>query len=252
MRRIFAWPLAGLFLVQAGLAHAACHPDGTANIYEGTIGKSPARIALIARNGKVEGKYAYLISTSDIRLNGTLDPAGKRLTLTEYDAAGHPTATFNGRFTESDPKLANGSPLNCEEISGKWTATGKAPIDFNLGISSSGATDLAHLYDAAGVSDDEVVNKAATAFRNAVAHDQKAIVAKMIVYPVRTSVNGKQTKIANAQALIADYDSIFTPKFRKAIAGDFTRLMFARDQGVMIGGGDVWFNETGKVIALNN
>jgi hypothetical protein len=74
----------------------------------------------------------------------------------------------------------------------------------------------------------------------------------MVSYPIETSVNGKRTKIANAKALLAHYDGIFTSAFRATIAADFTRLMFARDQGVMMGGGEVWFDATGKVISLNN
>jgi hypothetical protein len=252
MKRRLLWPVAGLFLVQAGVAQAACHPDGSVNIYDGTVGKSAVRVAIQTGNGKVEGRYAYLISAKEIALKGSLDATGKHLTLTEFDAAGHPMATFDGAFADHDPSFANGAVLNCEVVSGKWTANGKAPVDFKLSMSSSGVPDIAHLYDAAGVTNDEVVNKAATVFRDAVAHDQRDAVAKMIVYPIETSVNGKQTKIVNAQALLAHYDGIFAPKFRATIAADFTRLMFARDQGVMMGGGEVWFNPTGKIIALNN
>ena len=36
------------------------------------------------------------------------------------------------------------------------------------------------------------------------------------------------------------------------IKSDVPRLMFARDQGVMLGGGEIWFRPDGKVIAINN
>jgi hypothetical protein len=241
-------PLACLVFLHSGSADAACHPDGSVNIYNGTIGKSAVRLALQTKSGGIEGLYAYLLSTSDIALKGNIDSAGGHVTLTEFDAAGSPSSTFEGIFADRD---ARGS-LNCEVISGKWIPKGKAPADFKLSMESSGATDLAHLYDAAGVTDDEIVNKAARAFRDAVARNRRESVAKMIVFPIQASVNRKRMKIANAQALIAHYNGVFTPAFRATISADFTRLMFARDQGVMMGGGEVWFNPDGKVIAINN
>jgi hypothetical protein len=249
MKRALLWPLAALLLIPGGLAEAACHPDGSVNIYNGTIGKVPVRVALQADTGKIDGRYAYLVSTADIVLKGRLDAAGKHLTLTEFDSAGHPQATFDGTFADTD---ASGTKLNCETLSGKWQSAGKPPVAFTLSLDSSGALQLAHLYGAAGVTDDAVVDRAATAFRNAVIHNQKDVAAGMMLYPFETNVNGKRTKIANAQAFLAHYDAIFTPAFRAAIAADFPRLMFARDQGVALGGGDVWFDPSGKVITLNN
>ncbi|HEY4113120.1 MAG TPA: hypothetical protein VGM17_03585 [Rhizomicrobium sp.] len=252
MKPISLWMAAAALVFQAASADAACHAEGSVDIYDGTIGKAAVRVALQIKNGQVRGKYVHRISQSDLPLKGTLDSSGRHLSLTEFDSAGHPTAKFAGTFADRDAKFANGSPLNCEVVSGTWTASGKAPMNFKLSMSSSGPADLAHLYDAAGVSNDEVVNKAATSFREAVMHNRKDAVAKMIDYPIETSVNGKRTRIANAYALIAHYDGIFTPAFRATIEGDFTRLMFARGQGVMMGGGEVWFGPTGKVIALNN
>jgi hypothetical protein len=252
MKQTLLWAATASVLFHAASANAACHPDATVNIYGGTIGKAAVRVALQTKDGKVDGRYVYRGSTSSIPLKGTLDAVGKRLTLAELDAAGHSAAKFDGTFADRDPGFANGSPLNCEVVSGKWTAAGKPPLAFKLSMDSSGPTDLAHLYDAAGVANDETVDRAATAFRDAVMHGRKDIVAKMIGYPLEASVNGKRTKIANAKALVAHYDGIFTPVFRATIAGDFTRLMFARDQGVMMGGGEVWFDASGKVIGLNN
>jgi hypothetical protein len=221
-------------------------------VYGGTIGKTPVRVALMLSNGPVEGRYAYQVSTSDIVLKGQLDAAGKHLTLTEFDASGHPKATFDGTFADHDPSFANGATLNCEVVAGKWQMIGQPPVDFHLSGDSSGSMQFGHFYDAAGVTNDEVVNKAAEAFRNAVIHNQHDVVAKMMTYPFETNVNGKLTKIANAKAFLAHYDGIFTPTFRATIAGDIPRLMFARDQGVMLGGGEVWFDPGGKVITLNN
>ena len=51
---------------------------------------------------------------------------------------------------------------------------------------------------------------------------------------------------------VAHYDAIFSDVCRAAIAQALPRNMFVRDQGVMLGKGEVWFNADGKVIALNH
>lgn len=245
--------LAAVLVLFASAAHAACHPQSPLSIYSGTIGKAMVRVGLRLAKGRVEGRYAYAISTADIPLRGSLDAAGRNLKLTEYDAAGKAAATFNGTFKDSDPQFANGSKLNCEVVTGTWTpANGKPPIAFRLSEDSSTDAGFGHLYDVGGANGDEPVNKAAAAFRSAVLRNNREAVAHMIAYPVETGVSGKRTKIGTPAALLAHYDGIFTAKFRAAIAGDVPRLMFARDQGIMLGNGEVWFDGNGKVKALNN
>ena len=245
--------IAALLIASAGAAHAACHPEGGLTIYNGTVGKAVVRVALHLANGPVEGRYAYAVSTTDIPLRGSLDAAGKTLKLTESDAAGRPTATFAGTFLASDPQFAGGSKLNCEVVTGTWTpANGKAPLRFRLSEDSSTLAQFGHLYDVAGAHNDEPINRAAAAFRSAMLRNKREAVAHMITYPIQVDVAGKRTKIANPAALLAHYDGIFTAKFRAAVAADVPRLMFARDQGIMLGGGEVWFGPDGKVKALNN
>jgi hypothetical protein len=245
--------LAAVLVLSAGVAHAACHPEAALTIYSGTIGKAVVRVGLHLANGSVDGRYAYAISATDIALRGSLDAAGKNLKLTEYDAMGKPVATFTGAFRDNDPQFANGAKLNCEVVAGTWTpANGKAPLSFHLSEDSSTSADFGHLYDVGGANGDEAANKAAAAFRAAVIQNKRATVAHMIAYPIDTQVSGKRTKIAGPAALLAHYDGIFTVKFRATIAGDIPRLMFARDQGIMLGNGEVWFDGDGKVKALNN
>lgn len=117
---------------------------------------------------------------------------------------------------------------------------------------SSTSADFGHLYDVGGANGDEPVNKAAAAFRAAVIHNNREAVTHMIAYPIDTQVSGKRVAIASRSAFLAHYNGIFNTKFRAAIAGDVPRLMFARDQGIMLGNGEVWFDGDGKVKALNN
>jgi hypothetical protein len=186
-------------------------------------------------------------------LRGSLDADGNSWKLTEYNAAGRPAATFAGNFLSSDPQFGNGSKLNCGVVTGKWIPTnGKPLLPFRLSEESSTSGEFGHLYDVAGANGDEPVNRAAAAFRTAVLQNRREVVAHMIAYPIETSVPGRRIKLTSPAALLAHYDGIFNAKFRATIAGDVPRLMFARDQGVMLGGGEVWFGPDGKVEALNN
>jgi hypothetical protein len=247
------WVFAAALVLSAGAARAACHPEAGLTIYSGTVAKAVVRVGLQLSNGPVEGRYAYAISTADIPLRGSLAAAGKDLKLTEYNTAGRPVAVFTGTFQDSDPQFANGSKLNCEVVTGKWTpANGRPPLPFHLSEESSTSADFGHLYDVGGSSGDEPVNRAAAAFRTAVLQNRRAAVAHMIAYPIETQVSGRRTKIASPAALLAHYNGIFNAKFRATIAADIPRLMFARDQGIMLGGGEVWFDSDGKIKALNN
>jgi hypothetical protein len=58
--------------------------------------------------------------------------------------------------------------------------------------------------------------------------------------------------IRNGEELMSRYGDIFSRPYQKAISEAMPRNMFARDQGIMLGRGEVWFGANGRVIALNN
>jgi len=90
----------------------------------------------------------------------------------------------------------------------------------------------------------------------AVKAGDKQKVAAMIENPLRVnSDDGKHRMIRGSAAFIKEYDSVFTAAVKKAIADQKPECLFANDQGVMIGGGDVWFEEqqngTLKIKSIN-
>jgi hypothetical protein len=59
----------------------------------------------------------------------------------------------------------------------------------------------------------------------------------------------------NAAALSASYARVFTPEVKAAVAAAKADDLFSRDQGVMIGNGEVWMNEVHgsmKIISINH
>ncbi|MFT3987277.1 hypothetical protein [Aestuariivirga sp.] len=84
------------------------------------------------------------------------------------------------------------------------------------------------------------------ALQAAVKADNKTAVSKMISYPLQTMVGGKKVTLHDAAHFVASYDQIITAKVKSAVEHQTYETLFARDQGVMIGDGEVWFSGVGS------
>ncbi|WP_150719745.1 hypothetical protein [Pandoraea capi] len=263
MQRLVAASLSALTLLLAAFASTAAYADcdpSDRNIanhlmtYSGQLGeRNPLRLVLRPTSGgKLEGRYANASSQSDTQLTGKID-SKSHVHLTEFDAGGMPRATFDGEFASADDvNRQQGASAACEVISGQWKdlRSGRT-VPFELALSSIQTGKIDHLYGVAGVSDDETVNRAATQFRKGVLDDRRDVVAQSIRYPLHVSLRGKTLILRNPKSLLARYNEIFSDGFVRTIGAAVPRLMFARDQGVMLGDGAVWFDAAGRVIALN-
>lgn len=71
-------------------------------------------------------------------------------------------------------------------------------------------------------------------------HDSKSVAA-MVSYPIRVAPHGKALVIRTPGDFIARYNFIMTPEIVVAIRKQRYEELFVRDQGAMIGEGQVWF-----------
>lgn len=78
--------------------------------------------------------------------------------------------------------------------------------------------------------------------QKSLAAGDKAGVAALVSYPIDVKVAGKSEKFADANALVAKFDQVFTPEISKAIAGQQFSSAFVNAQGLMIGNGEVWIS----------
>jgi hypothetical protein len=81
-----------------------------------------------------------------------------------------------------------------------------------------------------------------------VANDNREEVAKMIRYPLTSTIKTEAD-------FLASYDKIITPKVKDALAKANLRQLFRNYKGVMIGNGDIWIAQEEKefkIIAINN
>jgi len=74
-----------------------------------------------------------------------------------------------------------------------------------------------------------------------VAGNKQAVVA-MVSYPLTVKTGGKAVSLRSAQDLLARYDQVVTARVTAAVRKQTYETLFARDTGVMIGDGEVWFS----------
>jgi hypothetical protein len=95
----------------------------------------------------------------------------------------------------------------------------------------------------------------------AVVMDDRFRVARLVNYPLEVRIGGETVTVGTADELLARYESLLTPKVVGAIERQDYGALFANDQGVMIGDGEVWFGGicgepscadiTVRIIAIN-
>jgi hypothetical protein len=111
-------------------------------------------------------------------------------------------------------------------------------------------------YANAGISNPAHVTQFVARLKQVVAADDRAAVAAMVNYPLTVnSSGGRSMTYRNAAALSASYERVFTPEVKAAVAAATADDLFSRDQGVMIGNGEIWMNElrgSMKIITVNH
>jgi hypothetical protein len=120
---------------------------------------------------------------------------------------------------------------------------------------TSGPARADNPYAVAGISNPAHVTLFLARLKQAVAADDHAAVAAMVRYPLTISSDGRSITYRNAAALSADYARVVTPEVKAAVAAAKPDNLFVRDQGVMIGNGEIWMNEVGgsmKIITVNH
>jgi uncharacterized protein (TIGR03382 family) len=80
--------------------------------------------------------------------------------------------------------------------------------------------------------------------------NDKAAFAALVRYPIQVSVGAKSSDILTSSSFIRRYRSIVTPALRQVILAQDPKCLFANGQGVMIGHGQVWFQQEGRTAKI--
>lgn len=235
-----------VWTASAAQARATCDPEhdsffaGHAYVYEGEFANgSRIRVLLNFKAPNiVDGELAFAESKGSLPVSGTIDN-NDQVQLSLHDPEGMVSAQFSGTMMEfAEPFRGR---LTCEVMQGSWTDHARGKVTpLTLVISSSFAP-----YD-------PIVESRAVAFRSAVAAGRRQEVAGAIRYPIQVKIAGIDVSIQNEAELTEKYQQIFRPGFQQAIECAIPLLMFSREEGIMLGDGEVWFDYEGYVIALNN
>ncbi len=75
----------------------------------------------------------------------------------------------------------------------------------------------------------------------AVAADERAKVAGLVNFPLRTRIDGRVVRLHTRAEFLVHYDALLPPATRTRLAAQSYAGLFANSQGVMIGDGQIWF-----------
>jgi hypothetical protein len=74
-------------------------------------------------------------------------------------------------------------------------------------------------------------------------NNHRAVIA-LIDFPLRVNAPGGARIYRDAASVERDFDRIFTARVKQAIAQQRADRLFVRDQGAMVGDGEIWFDQT--------
>lgn len=123
--------------------------------------------------------------------------------------------------------------------------TGSRIAEPNVPSSQHGALAAKRAADALKVvSPSEAYGKFLPRLQGAIRSGDRRTVSSMIQYPLRVNAVGGARIYSDRKSVEMDFDRIFTPRVKSAILAQQPDRLFVRDQGAMIGDGEVWFDQT--------
>lgn len=94
------------------------------------------------------------------------------------------------------------------------------------------------------VSPSEAYAKFLPRLQGAIRSGDRRAVSGLIQYPLRVNAAGGTRIYSDRKSVEEDFERIFTPRVKSAILAQNAGQLFVRDQGAMIGNGEVWFDQT--------
>jgi hypothetical protein len=85
----------------------------------------------------------------------------------------------------------------------------------------------------------------------AVRADQRPAIIALIAFPLTVNGAGRPKTYRDRASVERDFDRIFTPRVKRAILAQEADQLLVRDQGAMIGEGEVWFDRSCATVACS-
>lgn len=217
--------------------------------YAGMVdGSKPVHFTFVGQaDGRISGSYFLLNDLTPLRFEGKAIDAtsfSARVDVAKSDAAASPYLYLKVSASSEGESLMGA-------LYGENGAH-QHSLALRLQSANSSLTAEADRYAVAGATDATVIDANAQRFIQTAESGQPARMPALISFPLAYTNNGKRALIHTPAELETHYAAIFTPAFLTTLKNDTPRAMAANAQGIMLGKGDVWFDSSGKVIALNN
>ena|SRR5258708_3931651 len=126
-----------------------------------------------------------------------------------------------------------------------------------LVLSSLALAQKVNKYEVAGIDDAAAVEKFFHNLQEAMARGDRVRIASMVSYPITVMIAGRKVRLRNRAEFLRRYNVAINLRVKHAVAGQNVENLFVNYQGVMIGDGEIWFNQPSrskliKIIAINN
>jgi len=126
-----------------------------------------------------------------------------------------------------------------------------------LVLSSLALAQKVNKYEVAGIDDAAAVEKFFHNLQEAMARGDRVRIASMVSYPITVMIAGRKVRLRNRAEFLRRYNVAINLRVKQAVAGQNVENLFVNYQGVMIGDGEIWFNQPSrskliKIIAINN
>lgn len=104
-------------------------------------------------------------------------------------------------------------------------------------------TDQSRFY-VAGIDNEKAVSDFLDTIKQAVANDNREKISSLINYPMNIYDGGELIKTyPDSASVLENYDLIFSDQVKSELAKATFDTLFVTQEGIMIGQGQIWFNE---------
>ncbi|MEY4031067.1 MAG: hypothetical protein RJA90_2360 [Bacteroidota bacterium] len=201
--------------------------------FMGKLGDKSIQLSFYTlKSGKLIGSFCSLANEPKVLLSGNVK--GNEIYL---------TASLNGKITDELTGKIFTDDQDRLEVSWRKMPNGVNGI-FKAVLSSVTTGTEGKRYSHI-VGSDAAVEEFVSDAKKAISKGDKIWLAANLFYPLKVRISEKSSVVLkNKNQFLLQYDKIFTTAFKSKLNNTFSHNLFNNYQGVMIGDGEIWINNT--------
>lgn len=201
--------------------------------FTGKLGDKSIKLSFYTlKAGKLIGSYCSTANEPKVLLSGNVK--GNEIYL---------TASLNGKITDELIGKIFTDDQDRLEVSWQKMPRGVKSIFKSVLLSVTAGTEskrYSHI-----VGSDSAVEEFVSDAKKAISKGDKIWLAANLFYPLKVRISEKSSVVLkNKNQFLLQYDKIFTTAFKSKLNNTFSHNLFNNYQGVMIGDGEIWINNT--------